>query len=60
MGMRDTYAVRDSDREGQIPRQRRGTRGQAAFQGYGRDRNREERDLDGDQDDSDLAERHRR
>ena len=52
--------VRDSDREGQVPRQRRGARRQAVFQGHGRDRSREERDLERDQDDPDLAERHRR
>ena len=52
--------IRDSDREGQVPRQRRGARRQAAFQGHGRHRSREERDLDGDQDDPDLAEGRRR
>ena len=42
--------VRDSDGEGQVPRQRRGARRQAALQGHGGNRSREERDLDRDQD----------
>src|SRR5688572_28003574 len=48
--------LRHSDGEGKVSRRSRGARRQAALEGDRGQRGREERDLDGDQDDPGLAE----
>ena len=58
--MRDTYAYAIQTAKGKFHGNAEERDGKLHFKGHGRDRGREERDLDRDQDHPDLAERHRR